>query len=252
MRARQARPVPRLPAEHACAAAAGPLVALQDLHRGGLASPVGAEQRHNLPGGDLEADVQQRFQLSVPLAQVLDGDRAHHASPCPWPSSRPGCRELTTPAAAATTKPAPTTTAIAAWRQTPRATRATPTTSRAVGDPSNPRMRSTAVPFVRRLTGSTLRTGVEPAITRRCTSEVESCRRRPASGMAPKGDAAAGLPAMAGRRPGRAARPARQGPRPGPAVDLGAPNPATRAALAPERARRPGCGWPRRACPGRG
>jgi hypothetical protein len=72
----------RLAAEHADHAAAGRLVALQQLHGGRLAGPVGAEQGHHLPGGDLEAEVPQRGQPPVGLVQVLDGDHAHRACSC--------------------------------------------------------------------------------------------------------------------------------------------------------------------------
>ena len=51
-----------------------PAVALQDLHRGGLARPVGPEQGQDLTPADLEVDPPDRRRAAVGLGQPLHGD----------------------------------------------------------------------------------------------------------------------------------------------------------------------------------
>src|SRR6266511_4300317 len=73
----------RVEAEHLDLAGGAAPVALQDLHRGRLAGPVGAEQGEALALGHLEVDPGDRLDLPIGLAQPLDPDGRHRV-----PSSR--------------------------------------------------------------------------------------------------------------------------------------------------------------------
>ena len=53
-------------------------VAFQDLHRGGLAGAVRAEQRHELAAGDRELEAVEDLQRPVALAQPANLDRERH------------------------------------------------------------------------------------------------------------------------------------------------------------------------------
>ena len=54
-----------------CWRAAGGEVATQDLHSGGLAGTVGAEETQHLALADSEADVAHRFQVSVAARETF-------------------------------------------------------------------------------------------------------------------------------------------------------------------------------------
>src|SRR4029453_15114665 len=56
-------------------------VALQDLHGGRLAGPVGPQECEALALGDLEVDAADGFQLPVPLAQPGYPDGRHRCLP---------------------------------------------------------------------------------------------------------------------------------------------------------------------------
>jgi hypothetical protein len=63
--------------QHPDGPAAARAVALEDLRRGGLAGPVGAEQAEDLALLDAEAHVGYGGLLAVAVVQVLDVDHAH-------------------------------------------------------------------------------------------------------------------------------------------------------------------------------
>src|SRR5439155_17367658 len=77
----------RVVAEDAHLPAVAPTVALQDLHDGGLAGAVRAEQGEHLPLLDLEADPTHGLELAVALAEVADFDGRHGSGGYPVPRS---------------------------------------------------------------------------------------------------------------------------------------------------------------------
>jgi hypothetical protein len=97
---------PRVEAEHPHRTRVGAAQALQALHRGGLAGPVGANDPEDLAGLHGERDAVHRYRLAVSLPKLGDLDDRRHRlillllgtaprrlpdqpAPAGWPKHRP-------------------------------------------------------------------------------------------------------------------------------------------------------------------
>src|SRR5262249_58048068 len=68
----------RIVSEHRYLAVAALAVALEDLHRGGLARAVRSQQAEHLSPPDADVDAANRFECAVALDQIVHLDRRRH------------------------------------------------------------------------------------------------------------------------------------------------------------------------------